>query len=62
MVRPDYFDNYEFVPDYYDTMFLDGFNAQQIWTSAHRSMIDRLTGGSPDDMPPITFKTEVKSK
>ena len=62
MVRLDYFDDYRNLPEYYDTMFLDGFNPQQIMTAAHRTMLVELTGGGPDDPPPITFKTEVNTK
>ena len=59
MVRPDYYDDYRNLPEYYDTMFLDGFNPQQILTAAHQTMIEELTGGGPDDTPPITIKSEV---
>ena len=41
MVRADYFDDYRNLPDYYDTMYLDGFTPQQIYAaivnSRHRS-------------------------
>ena len=30
MVRADYFDNPDHLPDYYDTMYLDGFEPWQI--------------------------------
>lgn len=42
MVRPDYFDDYRNLPEYTDTMFLDGFNEQQILTAAHKTMLARL--------------------
>ena len=42
MVRPDYFDDYRNLPEYTDTMFLDGFSAQQILTAAHRTMLSNL--------------------
>ncbi len=62
MVRPDYFDDYRNLPEYYDTMFLDGFNPQQIMTAAHRTMLEELIGEGSDDKPPINFKTEVNIK
>lgn len=34
MVRPDYFNNYENLPEYYDTMYLDGFEPWQIWAAS----------------------------
>ena len=33
MVRPDYFDDYRNLPDYYDTMYQDGFSPQQIFAA-----------------------------
>lgn len=42
MVRPDYFDDYRNLPEYTDTMFLEGFTPQQILTAAHRTMLANL--------------------
>ncbi len=30
------------IPEYSDTMYLDGFSAQQILTAAHRTMLSNL--------------------
>ena len=35
MVRADYFDNPDHLPDYYDTMYLDGFEPWQILEAAN---------------------------
>ena len=41
MVRADYFDNPDHLPDYYDTMYLDGFEPWQILEAAHRTLYKR---------------------
>ena len=41
MVRPDYFDTPDNIPEYYDTMYLDGFKPWQIMAAAHKTMIQR---------------------
>ena len=38
MVRADYFDNPDHLPDYYDTLYLDGFEPWQILEAAHRTL------------------------
>ena len=41
MVRADYFDNPDHLPDYYDTMYLDGFEPWHILEAAHRTLYKR---------------------
>lgn len=41
MVRADFFDNPDHLPDYYDTMYLDGFEPWQILEAAHRTLYKR---------------------
>ena len=55
MVRPDYFDIPDHIPEYYDTMYLDGFEPWQIMASAHKTMLDRLI---PEDEE-INIRSEV---
>ena len=55
MVRPDYFDIPDHIPEYFDTMYLDGFEPWQIMASAHKTMLDRL---NPVDEE-INIKIEV---
>ena len=57
MVRPDYFDDYRNLPEYTDTMYLDGFSAQQIWTAAHRTMLSNLRPEPEGEE--ISIKSEV---
>ena len=52
MIKSDYYDN---LPEYYDTMYLDGFEPWQIMSSAHKTMLDRLI---PEDEE-INIRSEV---
>ena len=59
MVRPDYFDDYRYLPDYYDTMFLDGFSESQILAAAHKTMIrDMLDAKEPIDDMDVAIKDD----
>ena len=58
MVRPDYFDTPDNIPEYYDTMYLDGFEPWQIMATAHKTMIQRL---NPVDEE-ISISSEVNVK
>lgn len=42
MVRPDYFDNADNLPEYYDGMYLDGFEPWQIMEAHRRTMSKRF--------------------
>ena len=33
------------LPEYYDSMYLDGYEPWQIMAAAHKTMIDRLDNG-----------------
>ena len=37
MVREDYFDDYRNLPDYYPTMYMDGFTPQQVYAAFHNT-------------------------
>ena len=39
MIKSDYYDN---LPEYYDTMYLDGFEPWQILEASHRTMMKRI--------------------
>lgn len=43
MIRNDYFNNPDNLPDYYDTMYLDGFEPWQILDAHHKTMINQIT-------------------
>ena len=58
MVRLDYFDTPDNIPEYYDTMYLDGFEPWQIMAAAHKTMIQRL---NPVDEE-ISIGSEVNVK
>ena len=46
------------LPEYYDTMYLDGFEPWQIMAAAHKSMIDNLQ--PIDDEININSEVDVK--
>lgn len=58
MVRPDYFNTPDNIPEYYDTMYLDGFEPWQIMAAAHKTMIQIL---NPVDEE-ISIGSEVNVK
>ena len=45
------------VPEYYPTMYQDGFSPEQILAAAHQKM---LTDREPQGETEITIRTEVK--
>lgn len=63
MVRPDYFDNADNLPEYYDGMYLDGFEPWQILEAHRRTMSKRFLEqhqkAQPDDYT-INFNTNVR--
>lgn len=60
-------DYYKNLPDYYPTMYLDGYTPQQIFAAAHRTIIKRLQQQQQERemqaVPTeIIIKSEVKLK
>lgn len=47
------------LPEYRDTLFLEGYTPQQILAAAHRQMIEAAT---KDEDYKIIIKSEVKAK
>ena len=63
MVRPDYFDNPDNLPDYYLGMHLDGFEPWQIMEANHRTMLKKLREQhqpQPQEEYTINIKTNVR--
>lgn len=53
------------IPDYYPTMFLDGYEPWEILAAAHKKMIAKAaaqTAAEPQDDYSINIKSEVKVK
>jgi len=48
------------IPDYYPTMFMDGYSPQQIWTARRREMFKRLA--ERDKETEIKITSEIKLK
>ena len=64
MVRPDYFNNADNLPEYYDGMYLDGFEPWQIMEAFHRTarrMVQEQRQQQFDDYT-INFNTNVRMK
>ena len=61
MVRDDYFNHPDNLPDYYDTMYMDGFDPWQIMVAHHRTMIKEIEDEreQPEDYN-INFKSDIK--
>ena len=53
-------DIYNDLPEYYDTMYLDGYTAEQILMSARKSMVEEHMGS--DDITEIMITTKEKIK
>ena len=64
MVRADYFDNPDHLPDYYDTMYLDGFEPWQILEAAHRTLYKRYQAQKEQQSEDYNIKlnSEIKVK
>ena len=63
MVRPDYFDNADNLPEYYDGMYLDGFEPWQIMEANRRTMSKRFLEQRQQqqlDDYTINFNTNVR--
>ena len=48
------------IPDYYPTMFMDGYSPQQIWTARRRDIFKRLA--ERDKETEIKITSEIKLK
>ena len=66
MTLSEYYDRQ--IPDYYDTMYLDGFNPNQILHAAHRKMIREYEArkaaqraeAEANEIPNVKIISEVK--
>lgn len=57
----DYYDSK--IPDYYDTMYLDGYTPDQILYSAHRKMVREIEARrEANEIPNVKIISEVKIK
>ena len=54
----DYF--HRKIPDYYDTMYLDGYTPQEIYQAHRKRMIDELT--EKEELPTVEIVSEIKKK
>ena len=48
------------IPEYYDTMYLDGYTQQEIYQAFHKKMIDELT--EKEETPTVEIISEIKKK
>lgn len=48
------------VPEYYDTMYLDGFTPSEILQAAHQKMFDEIN--ERNDVPTVIIVSEIKKK
>lgn len=61
MTLYEYYDRQ--IPEYYPTMYLDGYKPYQILQAAHRKIYsDYLACKEEQEIPVFTLKTEVKVK
>ena len=58
MTLSDYYNRN--IPEYYDTMYLDGFTPTEIITAHHKSMMDSLY--SKQEVNSIKITSEIKRK
>ena len=57
----DYYDRK--IPDYYDTMYLDGYTPEQILYSAHRKMVREIEARrEAKEIPNFKIISEVRIK
>ena len=47
-------------PEYYDTMYLDGYTPQEIYQAHRKRMIDKLT--EKEEIPTVEIVSEIKKK
>lgn len=57
------FDNKE-IPDYYDTMYLDGFSPEEIMYACHKTLTKKIEAWQKGEEAPNDIKilTEIKLK
>lgn len=65
MSLSDYYDSK--IPDYYDTMYLDGYTPDQILYSVHRKMVREIEArkrakAEANEIPNVKIVSEVKIK
>ena len=62
----DYYDSK--IPDYYDTMYMDGYTPEQIMYAAHRKMVQEIEArkaaqrakAEENEIPNVKIISEVK--
>lgn len=62
MVRPNYFDNPNNLPDYYDTMCLDGYSPVQILLAAHRTAYKNYLAQQEPEEYTVNINSNVSVK
>ena len=52
------------LPEYYDTMYLDGYSGDEVYVAFHRSMQKRVSEmqAEKEDITNINMKSEIKIK
>lgn len=60
MIRPDFYENPDNLPEYYRDMYLDGFEPWQILEATHRSM--RRCFQAAEVQPPEDYNINIKSE
>lgn len=58
----DYFDSQ--IPDYYDTMYMDGYSPERILYAAHKSLMKRIEAQreAANKVDEIKITTEIKRR
>ena len=55
--------NYQKIPEYYPTMFMDGFTPEEIWYAKRKQILQEIEEReNPDDPENIRITSEVKIK
>lgn len=62
MIRNDYFNDPDNLPDYYDTMYLDGFEPWQILDAHRKTMINQITERQNPEENDFNIITKVSVK
>ena len=48
------------IPEYYDTMYLDGYTPQEIYEAHRRKILELINGNN--DVPTVKIVSEIKKK
>ena len=48
------------MPEYYDTMYLDGYTPQEIYNAHRRKMLELINGNN--DVPTVKIVSEINQK